>query len=110
MTEIYLHFLFTHYGLYGNAPVQRQQAATLRPRLAPVIVTWRGAVGGLPAARPTAVAAPLSPCPAVHGRSCGASAGACTMRAELIGHFEPCMTEIYLHIDARMADYIRTHL
>ena len=31
------------------------------------------------------------------------------MRAELIGHFEPCMTEIYLHIDARMADYIRTH-
>ena len=21
-----------------------------------------------------------------------------TMRAELIGHFEPCMTEIYLHI------------
>ena len=27
-----------------------------------------------------------------------------TMRAELIGHFEPCMTEIYLHID-----YIRTH-
>eukprot|EP01048_Picozoa_sp_COSAG05_P009541 COSAG05_NODE_792_length_7316_cov_31.215325_5_plen_37_part_00 len=32
------------------------------------------------------------------------------MRAELIGHFQPCMTEIYLHIDARMADYIRTHL
>ena len=31
------------------------------------------------------------------------------MRAELIGHFEPCMTEIYLHIDARMADYIHTH-
>ena len=21
MTEIYLHFLFAHYGLYGNAPV-----------------------------------------------------------------------------------------
>ena len=35
--------------------------------------------------------------------------GAPTMRAELIGHFKPCMTEIYLHIDARMADYIRTH-
>ena len=34
---------------------------------------------------------------------------ATTMRAELIGHFEPCMTDIYLHIDARMADYIRTH-
>ena len=32
-----------------------------------------------------------------------------TMRAELIGHFEPCMTEIYLHIDARMADYMATH-
>ena len=32
-----------------------------------------------------------------------------TMRPELIGHFEACMTEIYLHIDARMADYIRTH-
>ena len=24
-------------------------------------------------------------------------------------HFVPCMTEIYLRIDARMADYIRTH-
>ena len=32
-----------------------------------------------------------------------------TMRVELIGHFQPCMTEIYLHTDARMADYIRTH-
>ena len=32
----------------------------------------------------------------------------CAMRAELIGHFKPCMTDIYLHIDARMADYIRT--
>ena len=32
-----------------------------------------------------------------------------TMCAELIGHFQPCMTEIYLHIDARMADYVRTH-
>ena len=31
------------------------------------------------------------------------------MRVELIGHFQPCMTEIYLYIDARMADYIRTH-
>ena len=27
-----------------------------------------------------------------------------TMRVELIGHFKPCTTEIYLHIDARMAD------
>ena len=32
-----------------------------------------------------------------------------TMRAELIGHSKACMTEIYLHIDARMADNIRTH-
>ena len=32
-----------------------------------------------------------------------------TMRADIIGHFEPCMTDIYLHIDARMADYIHTH-
>ena len=32
-----------------------------------------------------------------------------TVRAELIGHYQPCMTEIYLHIDARMADYIHTH-
>ena len=31
------------------------------------------------------------------------------MRVELIGHFKPCMTEIYLYIDARMADYIHTH-
>ena len=31
------------------------------------------------------------------------------MRAELIGHFKACMTDIYLHIDARVADYIRTH-
>ena len=31
------------------------------------------------------------------------------VRSEIIGHFQPCMTEIYLHIDARMADYIRTH-
>ena len=38
---------------------------------------------------------------------CGSDCG--TMRAELIGHFEPCMTEIYLHIYARMADDIRTH-
>eukprot|EP01048_Picozoa_sp_COSAG05_P015118 COSAG05_NODE_1787_length_4092_cov_1.788380_5_plen_261_part_00 len=37
----------------------------------------------------------------------GATQG--TMRAELIGHYPPCMTDIYLHIDARMADYIRTH-
>ena len=32
------------------------------------------------------------------------------MRAELIGQFKPCMTDIYLHIDARMADYMATHL
>ena len=32
-----------------------------------------------------------------------------TMRAELSGHFKACMAEIYLHIDARVSDYIRTH-
>ena len=26
------------------------------------------------------------------------------MRVELIGHFKPCMTEIYLHIVARMTE------
>ena len=26
------------------------------------------------------------------------------------GHLKPCMADIYIHIDARMADYIRTHL
>ena len=29
------------------------------------------------------------------------------VRAEHTGHFKPCMTDIYLPIDARMADYIR---
>eukprot|EP01048_Picozoa_sp_COSAG05_P020170 COSAG05_NODE_3356_length_2127_cov_1.993261_3_plen_85_part_00 len=32
-----------------------------------------------------------------------------TMRVELISHFKPCMTDIYLHFDARMADYIHMH-
>ena len=32
-----------------------------------------------------------------------------TMRVELVGYFKPCMTEIYIHIDAREADYIHTH-
>ena len=31
------------------------------------------------------------------------------MRVELIGHFKPCMTDIYIYIDARMADYIYPH-
>ena len=31
------------------------------------------------------------------------------VRVDIIGHFEPCMTEISLYIDARMAEYIRTH-
>ena len=31
------------------------------------------------------------------------------MRADLMGHFIACMTDIYLHIDARMADDIATH-
>ena len=32
-----------------------------------------------------------------------------TVRAELIGLFEPCTTDIYLHIYAHMGDCIRTH-
>ena len=32
-----------------------------------------------------------------------------TMRVDIIGHCKPCMTGIFLHIDARMADYIHTH-
>ena len=31
------------------------------------------------------------------------------MRVEIIGHFKPCMTDLYLDIDARTADYIHTH-
>ena len=31
------------------------------------------------------------------------------VRVQLIGHLQPCMTEIYLHIVARMADYMATH-
>ena len=31
------------------------------------------------------------------------------VRVDIIGHLKSCMTEIYLYIDARMADYIRTH-
>ena len=30
------------------------------------------------------------------------------VRGELIGHLQPCITEIYLHIFARMTDYIAT--
>ena len=50
------------------------------------------------------------------GRTTGTASARCatvsllaTMRAGIIGHLKPCMTNIYLHIDARMADYIRTH-
>eukprot|EP01048_Picozoa_sp_COSAG05_P019906 COSAG05_NODE_3244_length_2213_cov_40.222751_2_plen_48_part_00 len=31
------------------------------------------------------------------------------VRVHLIGHLQTCMTEIYLHIVARMADYMDTH-
>ena len=31
------------------------------------------------------------------------------VRVQLIGHLFPCMTEIYLHIVAHMADYMATH-
>ena len=50
----------------------------------------------------------------VHSRHEAGCPGWChrlrsTVRAELIRYFKACMTDIYLHIDARMADYIRTH-
>ena len=32
-----------------------------------------------------------------------------TMRVQLIGHFQPRMTDMLLHIDARMADYMAPH-
>ena len=35
--------------------------------------------------------------------------GAVRMRVHIIGHLQTCMTEIYLHIVARMADYMDTH-
>ena len=53
----------------------------------------------------TLAAAGLAPAPATPP---SADAGY-TMRAELIGHFKACMAEIYLHIVARMADYMATH-
>ena len=31
------------------------------------------------------------------------------MRADIIGHLKSCVTDIYLYIDARTADYIHTH-
>ena len=31
------------------------------------------------------------------------------VRADIIGHLKSCMTDIYLYIDARTADYIHTH-
>eukprot|EP01048_Picozoa_sp_COSAG05_P010105 COSAG05_NODE_872_length_6839_cov_16.232938_4_plen_226_part_00 len=43
------------------------------------------------------------------GQQVTLSFASCTMRAELTDHFQPCMTDIDLHIDARTADYIRTH-
>ena len=42
--------------------------------------------------------------PAVHRRSLLSRRSEGTMRVELIGHVKSCMTEIYLHIAARMAD------
>ena len=31
------------------------------------------------------------------------------VRVHIIGHLQPCITEIYLHIVARMADYMEAH-
>ena len=55
-------------------------------------------------------------CQTTRGNTTAANAGITTgkghalrVRGELIGRLQPCMTEIYLHIVARMADYIATH-
>ena len=37
------------------------------------------------------------------------SSSSVRVRVQLIGHLQPCMTDIYLHIVARMADYMATH-
>ena len=80
MTEIYLHIV---------------------ARMDAYMATHRH--GGLPV-RPRGRAYPPQ-----RSRTSGRALPKLSMRVELIGHFKPCMTEIYLHIDARMADYIRTH-
>ena len=45
MTEIYLHFLFAHYGLYGNAPVPVLLAVLLPPAPCPVQPDLCGGLG-----------------------------------------------------------------
>ena len=102
MTEVDLRFLCAHYRLSGNAPVLP-------------------AVGG-----GRAISWRIAPTPPSGGASRRSTLGesrkllvdvgvqlsleiAVRVRVQLIGHLKPCMTEIYLHIVARMADYIATH-
>ena len=48
MTEIYLYFLFAHYGLYGNAPVVTLSLsqACVAAESPDVFVIWRKGWGG----------------------------------------------------------------
>ena len=49
MTEIYLHFLFHHYGLYGNAPVRsvvRYFPVFMRRRKASVVLPGMAVIMG----------------------------------------------------------------
>ena len=85
MTEIYLHFLFTHYRLFGNAPV----AVLMRHESTVCFLIFD-----------------LSMRRAHHGDPYGNAP--VRVRVHIIGHLQPCITEIYLHIFARMADYMDT--
>ena len=48
MTDIYLHFLFAHYGLYGNAPVPQVEAAMPASVFAPTTSLFLSLFEGLP--------------------------------------------------------------
>ena len=84
MTEIYLHFLFAHYGLYGNAPVASTVAmeAEVPGAVMAAALSWPAAIAATSAATSFLltliwkfVAFPFSI--AVISRAFGPSCGAC---------------------------------
>eukprot|EP01048_Picozoa_sp_COSAG05_P001642 COSAG05_NODE_57_length_23291_cov_75.862668_2_plen_118_part_00 len=117
MTDVYLHFLFAHYGLYGNAAVHTPRAwcelcgavqnTTYNSAHACARYSgFNGTVGAIclhqnPIEATSAGIVMGDDMTHVRAPCCASPA---TMRADIIGHFKPCMTDIYLHIDARMAD------